>query len=77
MGLVIERQRGEPQLHLADRVAEEAHRRAQGETVEVGAAQAQRAHVGVEPLGDQIDDVVQGLAQVVRARDDLGDVRQK
>jgi hypothetical protein len=31
----------------------------------------------VEPLADQVDDVAQRLRQIVRAADDLGDVRQE
>jgi hypothetical protein len=36
-----------------------------------------RADVRDELLGDQRDDVVERLRQVVRARDDVGDVRQQ
>jgi hypothetical protein len=38
--------------------------------------QIDRADVRVEPLGDQIDDVLECLLQIMRSGDDLGDVRQ-
>jgi len=34
--------------------------------LEVGLGQVDRADLGVQALGDEIDDVVQGLVQVVR-----------
>jgi hypothetical protein len=36
-----------------------------------------RADIRIQPFGDQRDDVVERLLQVVRARDDVGDVRQQ
>jgi len=40
----------------------------------VGVRQIDRTDVGIEPLGDQIRDVRERLLQIVRSRDDLGDV---
>jgi hypothetical protein len=40
-------------------------------------AQVDGADVGVEPLGDEVDDVLERLVQVVRARDDPGDVGEE
>jgi hypothetical protein len=45
--------------------------------LEVGVGQIDGADVGVEALGDQVDDVVQGLGQVVGSGDDPGDVREQ
>ena len=42
----------------------------------VTSRQIDGAGVGVEALGDQIDDVAERLVEVVRSRDDLGDVGQ-
>jgi hypothetical protein len=44
---------------------------------EVGADQVDRADVRVEPLRDEIDDVAERLAEVVRTRDDPRDVREQ
>ena len=47
------------------------------QVLEVGLGQVDRADVGVQALGDEIDDVVQGLVQVVRPRDDSRDIRKQ
>jgi len=40
-------------------------------------AQIERAGIRIEPLGDQLDDIAEGLAEAVRSRDDLGNVGQQ
>jgi hypothetical protein len=67
----------ERELHAPDRLAVEAVGRGQGQTREVGLDQIDRAGVCVEPLADEIDHVAERLVQIVRARDDLGDVREE
>ena len=55
----------------------EAHGGREDHVLEVGAGQVDRADVGVETLRDQIDDVVERLAEVVRPRDDPRHVGEK
>jgi hypothetical protein len=52
----------------------EADRRLQRERAGRVVGQIERAGVRVEPLGDQLDDVAEGLAEAVRPRNDLGDI---
>jgi hypothetical protein len=60
--------------HAADGGLVEPHRGGERERRAVGARQVDRADIGVEPLRDQIRDVVERLFEIVRARDDAGDV---
>jgi hypothetical protein len=62
------------QLHLADGRPVEAHRRRERERGTIVARQVDGADVRVEPLRDEVRDVVERLLEVVRARDDAGDV---
>ena len=62
------------ELDAPDRFGGEPLGRAQREALALGLRQVDRAHVGIETLGDPIDDVAQGLREVVRTRDDPGDV---
>ncbi len=48
--------------------------RAQRELLALGLRQVDRAHVGVESLGDPVDDVAQRLGEIVRTGHDPGDV---
>jgi hypothetical protein len=43
---------------------------------EVLVGQVDRTDVRVEPLRDQIDDVLERLLQIMRSGDNLGDVRE-
>ena len=52
-------------------------RRAQGQLSEIRAGEIDRADVGIEPLRHQVGDVGKRLLQIVRTRNDLGNVRQK
>jgi len=77
-------QRGEPdqalaerELHATDRLAIETVGRRQRQTREIGLDQVDGARVRVEPLADEVDDVAECLVQIVRARDDLGDIREQ
>jgi hypothetical protein len=60
----------------SDRGLREAHRRGEHELAKVRSAQVDGADVSVEPLGDEIDDVAQRLAEIVGAGDDPGHVRE-
>jgi hypothetical protein len=63
--------------HLSHRAPVEADGGSEQQVLEIGLRQVDRADVGVQALGDEIDDVVQGLAQVVGARDDSGNIRKQ
>jgi hypothetical protein len=52
----------------------ESDRRLEGQIVERGAGQVDRAHVGVETLRDEVYHVAQSLVEIVRSGDDLGDI---
>ena len=67
----------ERQRHAADGFRVQALGGGQRQVTQIDAGQIHRADVGVEPLGDEIDDVSQRLVEVVGARDDLGDVSEK
>jgi hypothetical protein len=54
-----------------------ADRRFEREPVGVRIGQIDRARVRVEALGDEVNDVAQGLAEAVRSRDDLSNVGQQ
>jgi hypothetical protein len=45
--------------------------------LEIRIAQIDRADIRLQPPGHQIDDIVQSLLQIVRPRENLGDVSQK
>jgi hypothetical protein len=64
------------EANLADRVGVETDRRAERQAANVGVGQIDRTDIRIQPLGDEIRDVRQGLLQVVRAGDDFGDVRK-
>ena len=63
-GDVADEPLAECEAHAADRAAREAHRRGQDQVPEVGADQVDRAHVRVEALRDEIDDVAERLAEI-------------
>ena len=63
------------QMDAADRLASQPDRGAQHEYRQIAAGQVERADVGIETLRDEVDHVRERLVEVVRARDDLGDVR--
>src|SRR5439155_5958245 len=67
----------ERELHATDRLAIETVGRRQRQTREIGLDQVDGARVRVEPLADEVDDVAECLVQIVRASDDLGDVREQ
>ena len=59
---------------LAHRFLVEPDRRLERQVGQLGTAQVQRTRVGIQSLGDQLDDVIQRLAEVMRSRNDLGDI---
>jgi hypothetical protein len=63
--------------HLTHGIRVEADRRFQREFVGARVGQVERARVRVEALGDEFDDVAQGLIEAVRSRDDLGNIGQQ
>jgi hypothetical protein len=67
----------EGKTHLPHRTLVEADGGPEHQVLEIGLGQVDRADVGVQALGDEIDDVVQGLVQVVGTRDDSRDVRKQ
>lgn len=62
--------------HLSDGFLVEPDRRFERQVGQLGSAQIQRARVRIQPLTDQLDDIIQRLAEVVRSRDDLSDISQ-
>ena len=67
----------EAERHVTHRTGVEPPRRAQRDVPEVRVGQVDGAHVGIEALRHQLDDVRKCLFEIVRTRDDLRDVRQK
>jgi hypothetical protein len=65
------------ELDAPDGVGGQALGCAQRQALAVGLGQVDGADVGVEALGDAVDDVAQRLGQIVRAGDDAGDVGEK
>jgi GTP cyclohydrolase II len=63
--------------HLLHGFRVEADRRFQREFAGGDIGQIERAVVRIEALGDEFDDIAQGLAEAVRSRDDLGDIGQQ
>jgi hypothetical protein len=63
--------------HLAHRIRIESDRRFQREFAGAGVGQIEGTRVCVEALGDEFDDVAQGLTEAMRSRDDLGNVGQQ
>jgi hypothetical protein len=61
-------------LHLAHRFLIAPGGGAEREPAEVRLDQVDRAGVRIETLGYEVDDVAEGLVQVVRARDDRCDI---
>jgi hypothetical protein len=55
----------------------EADRRFQPEFIGARIGQIQRARVRIEALGDEVDDIAQGLIETMRSRDDLGNIGQQ
>jgi hypothetical protein len=55
----------------------ESDRRLQREFIRGRIGQIERARIGVESLGDELDDISQGLTETVRSRNDLGDIGQQ
>ena len=62
------------EMNPTDRFGRETPRRAQRELRAVGLDQIDRADVGIESLGDPIDDVAERLGEIVRTGHDPGDV---
>ena len=77
LGRVTDQPFSEGEGHLPHRVPVETDGRSEHQVLEIGLRQVDRADVGVQALGDEIDDVVQSLVQVVGARDDSRDVRKQ
>jgi hypothetical protein len=63
--------------HLAHGSRVEADRRLQREFVGARIGQVEGTRVRVEALGDEFDDIAQGLIEAVRSRDDLGNIGQQ
>jgi hypothetical protein len=63
--------------YLADGLAVEADGRGERQVTEVRLGQVDRARIGVETFRDEVDDVPEGLPQVVRPRDNLCDVGEQ
>ena len=55
----------DPHRHFADRIAIEADRRAQHQALALRIEQVERADLGLHSAGDRVDNLVEGLAQVV------------
>ncbi len=66
----------EGQPDVADGLGVEADRGAERQMTEIGVRQIERTDIRVEALGHEVDDVRQRLLEVVRPRDDLGDVSE-
>ncbi len=62
------------ELHLADGALVEPHRGRERERCAIGAGQVDGADIGIEPLRDEVGDVVERLFEIVRTRDDAGDI---
>jgi hypothetical protein len=65
------------ELHTPDGLAVQADGGRECEAREIRLDQVDRTHVRVETLGDELDHVLQRLVEIVRARDDLGDIGEE
>jgi hypothetical protein len=63
--------------HLAHGIRIEADRRFQRQFFGARIGQIKRTCVRVEALGDEFDDIAQGLIEAVRSRYDLGNIGQQ
>jgi hypothetical protein len=61
---------------LAYRVGVQANGRFECELVGARIGQIERARIGIEALGDEVDDIAQGLPETVGSRNDLGNIGQ-
>ena len=67
----------ERQTHTPDGARIEPDRGPKGELVQIGVGEIDRADVRIEPLGHEVRDIRERLLEVVRAGDDLRDIREK